>query len=67
MEDFVAQFSDEDLACIAIGEGMNSPKVTGGTGCAFGGVTESLLELGIPVACGTDGPSGIRMDTGAKA
>ena len=67
MEDFIAQFTDEDLACISRGEGMNSPKVTGGTGCAFGGVTERLLGFGIPIACGTDGPSGIRMDTGARA
>ncbi len=67
MEEFIAQISDKDLACIAIGEGMNSPKVTAGTGCAFGGLTESLRNLGIPVACGTDGPSGIRMDSGNKA
>lgn len=66
MEDFIAQFSDEDLAVIAFGEGMNSPKVTGGTGCAFGGLSESLLEKGVPIACGTDGPSGLRMDCGAK-
>ena len=67
MEAFVAQFSDEDLCCIAFGEGMNSPKVTGGTGCAFGGITTSLLKKGVPIACGTDGPSGLRMDCGAKA
>lgn len=66
MEDFIAQFSDEDLAVIAFGEGMNSPKVTGGTGCAFGGLSESLLKKGVPIACGTDGPSGLRMDCGAK-
>lgn len=67
MEAFIAQLTDEELACIAIGEGMNSPKVTGGTGCAFGGVTPELLRHGIPIACGSDGPSGIRMDCGAKA
>lgn len=67
MEEFVAQLTDEDLACIGFGEGMNSPKVTGGTGCAFGGVTASLLQKGIPLACGTDGPSGLRMDCGAEA
>lgn len=66
MEAFIAQFSDEDLAVIAFGEGMNSPKVTGGTGCAFGGLSESLLKKGVPIACGTDGPSGLRMDCGAK-
>lgn len=65
MEAFIAQFSDEDLAVIAFGEGMNSPKVTGGTGCAFGGLSASLLQKGVPIACGTDGPSGLRMDCGA--
>lgn len=65
MEDFIAQFSNEDLGVIAFGEGLNSPKVTGGTGCAFGGLSESLLEKGVPIACGTDGPSGLRMDCGA--
>lgn len=46
---------------------MNSPKVTPGTGAAFGGVTDGLLHFGIPVACCSDGPSGIRMDCGAIA
>jgi len=64
MEAFVAQFSDEDLAIISFGEGMNSPKVTAGTGCAFGGLSESLLMKGVPVACGDDGPSGLRIDSG---
>ena len=44
MEAFIAQLTDEDLACIVMGEGMNSPKVTGGTGCDFGGVTPELLR-----------------------
>ena len=65
MEAFVAQFSDEDLAIISFGEGMNSPKVTPGTGCAFGGLSESLLMKGVPAACGDDGPSGLRIDSGA--
>ena len=67
MENFLAQLSDEDLICISRGEGMCSPKVTPGTGGAFGGVTDRLLSFGIPIACCTDGPSGIRMDSGAKA
>ena len=44
-----------------------SPKVTPGTAAAFGGVSDSLFELGIPVAAAADGPSGIRMDSGHKA
>ncbi len=67
MEDFIAQLSDEDLSCLVRGEGMSSPKVTPGCGGAFGGVTDSLLSYGIPVACVTDGPSGIRMDSGKRA
>ncbi len=67
IDDFIAQLSNEELCCIVRGEGMSSPKVTPGCGGAFGGVTESLLDKGIPVACCTDGPSGIRMDCGKKA
>ena len=67
MEDFLAQLSDEDLACMVRGEGMCSPKVTAGTAGAFGGVTERLQAFGIPIACCADGPSGIRMDCGSIA
>src|SRR5690606_9299034 len=67
LEEFIAQLSEEDLVCIVRGEGMNSPKVTPGTAGAFGGVTEELLEFGIPIACCADGPSGIRMDVGTIA
>ena len=67
MQEFLAQLSDEDLACIVRGEGMCSPKVTPGTASAFGGVTEELLYFGIPAACCADGPSGIRMDCGTSA
>ena len=67
MEEFIAQMSDNDLAAIVCGEGMNSPKVTPGTGGAFGGVTDSLLNLGIPVCCVTDGPSGIRIGADLKS
>lgn len=64
---FVAQLGDEDLAALVRGEGMSSPLVTEGTASAFGGVSDSLLGYGIPVACTSDGPSGIRMDSGQKA
>ena len=67
METFLAQLTDEDLICLTRGEGMCSPKVTPGTAAAFGGVTDRLLGFGIPLGCCTDGPSGIRMDCGAKA
>ncbi|MCA1036609.1 glycoside hydrolase family 3 C-terminal domain-containing protein [Bacillus infantis] len=64
---FLDQLTDEDLAIMVRGEGMNSPRVTPGTAGAFGGVSDRLNELGIPAACCADGPSGIRMDCGTKA
>ena len=67
IDEFIAQLTTEELSCLVRGEGMNSPKVTPGTGCAFGGVTEELISYGVPIVCGTDGPSGIRMDSGAAA
>ncbi|RUS49003.1 glycoside hydrolase family 3 C-terminal domain-containing protein [Cohnella sp. AR92] len=67
MEAFIAQLGDEELATIVRGEGMSSPLVTSGTASAFGGVSDGLLKLGIPVASTADGPSGIRMDSGEKA
>ncbi|MBO4478041.1 MAG: glycoside hydrolase family 3 protein [Lachnospiraceae bacterium] len=67
MDEFLAQLSDEDLCCIVRGEGMGSPKVTPGTAAAFGGVSENLKNYGIPCACCSDGPSGMRMDSGMKA
>lgn len=67
MDDFVAQLSDEDLVGVFHGEGMCSNRVTPGVAAAFGGVTDSLAEYGIPAAACSDGPSGIRMDCGTKA
>ncbi|WP_394245083.1 glycoside hydrolase family 3 protein [Vibrio astriarenae] len=67
LDDFIAQLTIDDLAAISRGEGMCSPKVTPGTAGAFGGVTEHLIELGLPVAAAADGPSGIRMDSGHLA
>ncbi|MBQ7761074.1 MAG: glycoside hydrolase family 3 protein [Clostridia bacterium] len=67
IDEFIAQLTKEELCCLVRGEGMNSPKVTPGTGCAFGGVTEELISYGVPIICATDGPSGIRMDCGLPA
>lgn len=67
IDEFIAQLKEDDLMCISRGEGMNSPKVTPGTACAFGGVTKRLFDFGIPIGCCTDGPSGLRLDNGAKA
>jgi len=67
MEEFIAQLSKEDLCTIIRGEGMSSPKVTPGTAAAFGGVSKSLHDKGIPIGCMDDGPSGMRLDSGVKA
>lgn len=67
IEAFIAQLNDDDLATIVRGEGMGSPLVTPGTASAFGGVSDRLVQFGIPATCTADGPSGIRMDTGQKA
>ncbi len=64
---FVAQFSDAELTQIVRGEGMGSPRVTAGTASAFGGVSDALVNRGIPACCCADGPSGMRMDCGTKA
>ena len=61
LDEFVAQMTDTDLANIVCGEGMCSPKVKPSTGGAIGGVTDSLLDLGIPAVGVTDGPSGLRI------
>ncbi|MDR2670409.1 MAG: glycoside hydrolase family 3 C-terminal domain-containing protein [Oscillospiraceae bacterium] len=66
VDEFVAQFTNTDLSAVVLGEGMNSTKVTLGTASAFGGVTNSLLSLGLPIACAADGPSGIRMEVGTQ-
>ncbi|MCU0105089.1 glycoside hydrolase family 3 C-terminal domain-containing protein [Acholeplasma vituli] len=64
LDAFVSQFSLTELSEIVRGEGMSSPKVTPGTASAFGGVTDKLKAHGLPIACCSDGPSGIRMDSG---
>lgn len=67
MEAFIGQLTDHELSTIVRGEGMSSPLVTPGTASAFGGVSDSLLNYGIPVGCTADGPSGVRMEGGLKA
>ena len=67
LEQFVAQLPDSALCSLVRGEGMGSPRVTAGTASAFGGVTEELVSYGIPAACCSDGPSGMRLDCGTKA
>lgn len=67
MDEFIAQFDDEDLACFVRGEGMGSSLVTAGTASAFAGVSPKLIAHKIPSVCCDDGPSGMRLDSGMKA
>lgn len=67
MSEFLSQFSADALRRLVVGEGMNSPKVTDGTGAAFGGIDYELSSFGIPACCVTDGPSGLRIEDGSKA
>ena len=67
MEAFLDQLTDAELCTLVRGEGMNSPRVTPGTAGAIGGVSDALQHYGLPAACCSDGPSGIRMDCGTIA
>ena len=67
LDEFVAQLSDFDMACLTQGEGMSSLKVRPGTAGAFGGLTQSLRNFGISAAAVCDGPSGVRLEGGIQA
>lgn len=66
MDEFVAQLSEQNLAELVCGEGLNSLKATPGTVGAIGGLNEELSAYGIPVCSVTDGPSGIKIAKGRK-
>lgn len=62
MNEFVAQLSPQELDDISHGEGeMNSSLGIIGNAGAFGGITKSLRDKGIPPVITCDGPSGIRI------
>ena len=67
LEEFADQLTDEELCTLTRGEGMCSVRVTPGIAGAMGGVSQELLDYGIPTAGCADGPSGIRMDSGTIA
>ncbi|MCQ2519338.1 MAG: glycoside hydrolase family 3 C-terminal domain-containing protein [Lachnospiraceae bacterium] len=67
MDNFIAQLTDEDMIIMSRGEGMSSRRVIPGTCAAYGGVTDKLQEMGVPAAACTDGPSGLRIDSGMMA
>ena len=62
LEDFTAQLSLDELEAISRGAYvMGHPWGARGNAGIFGGVTESLLDKGVPPVVTTDGPSGIRL------
>lgn len=62
MDEFVAQLDLDELEAITRGDyTMNSVLGASGNAGAFGGVTQSLRDKGIPAVTTTDGPSGIRL------
>ncbi len=65
--EFADSLSDNELMAISRGEGMLSPRVTPGTASCFAGVTDTLIARGVPTVCTSDGPSGLRMDSGEPA
>lgn len=67
LNDFVAQLSLSDLETLTHGDyRMNSRFGASGNAGAFGGISESLIEKGVPQAITTDGPSGVRLMTYAS-
>ena len=66
MDSLIAQIDDTQLAAMVRAEGMMSQKVTVGIAAAYGGITQTLRDFGIPAAGCSDGPSGIRIDTGKE-
>ncbi len=68
LDEFVAQFDVQVLTEIVRGEGFASPKATySGTASCFAGITKAWNDKGVPVVTTCDGPSGIRMESSAKA
>jgi len=62
LDTFVAQLSLDELEAISRGGYiMGHPWGAKGNAGIFGGVTESLVEKGVPPVVTTDGPSGIRL------
>lgn len=65
--ELVRGLTNENLTHLVKGEGMSSPKTTPGIAAASGGITKELEDKKIPIIGFSDGPSGIRMDSGFLA
>lgn len=67
VEEYLSQFSNDDLIELSRGIGMSPEGVRSGVAGAFGSVSEKLKETGLPLIAVADGPSGIRMDDGSMS
>ncbi|MDY2880802.1 MAG: glycoside hydrolase family 3 N-terminal domain-containing protein [Candidatus Borkfalkiaceae bacterium] len=68
LDEFIAQFDEKALMQIVRGEGMCSLKApVPGTASCFGGTASVWHKKGVPVITTSDGPSGIRMESGLRA
>ncbi len=68
LDEFIAQFDEKALSALVRGEGMSSPKApVPGTASCFAGVTKVWNDKGVPVVTTCDGPSGVRMESSARA
>ncbi len=68
LDEFIAQFTAEELSYLAKGEGMSSPKAPlPGTASSFAGVAKPFFEHGVPVVSTCDGPAGMRIECAVPA
>ena len=68
LDEFIAQFTFEELSYLAKGEGMSSPKAPlPGTASSFAGITKNFFRHGVPVLSTCDGPSGVRLECDVPA
>ena len=65
LDDFLAQFTAEELSQLVKGEGWGSPKSrVSGTAAVIGGTTPLFQTHGVPIVSMCDGPSGPRTEDG---
>lgn len=63
LEDFLSQFTAEELSRLVKGEGWGSQKShIAGVAAVFGGTTSAFLSRGVPIITCCDGPSGPRTE-----
>ena len=67
LDEYVRQFSNDDLICLSRGNGMSPSGVTAGVAGAIGAVSKNLRKSEMPLLALADGPSGVRMDNGSMA